>query len=82
MSESVTEQIRRVLNEHPLVAEKGFYAGVVICDSCHTCLGDPAQHLLKFLAPVLDPFYTPPEQAPKVSGRVRDPRESRIGWED
>lgn len=77
----MTDRIRSVLEAHPLIAEKGFYAGRVICGGCHTVLGDPGRHLLEVLAAELDPFYTPVE--PVRLGPVKAPGqlESTIGWE-
>jgi hypothetical protein len=77
---SVTDRIREVLEQHPLIPGEGFYAGTIVCDGCHWVLGNPATHLLAMLAPVLDPDYTPPE-APHSDKRL-DPRESQIVWGD
>lgn len=75
---TISEQIAGVLAQHPLEAGEDYYAGQIVCGSCHLCLGDPGAHLLKALVEVLDPFHTRSEPAVQVS--KRDPRESQIVW--
>lgn len=78
----VTAQIRAVLAQHPLRAEKGFYAGMVICDGCHVCFTDPTEHLLEALVAVLDPFHNPGSRPSERPGgeRAPDRRESQVRW--
>ena len=77
---SVSDRIREVLEQHPFIVGEGWYAGEIICNTCHLCT-DPSQHLRKFLAEALDPDYVEPQP---VSSPVRAPgqKESTIGWED
>lgn len=83
MSEqSITDQIRAVLQKHPLIVGEDFYAGELICDGCHIVTSDMTEHLTRALAEALDPFYAPsePHRATNPVRADRDPRESQIVW--
>ena len=58
---------------HPFVEGEGFYAGCIICDTCHLVVLDPEAHLAAQFTPT-------PTPTPKREPR-RDPRESQIDWE-
>jgi hypothetical protein len=75
---SITAQIREVLSKHPLIVGEGYYAGQIICDGCHRCLGNPVEHLVKVLAQVLDPFYERPVLPEPQPVAPFDPHNSRF----
>ena len=77
---SVSDRIREVLEQHPFIVGEGWYAGEIICNTCHLCT-DPSRHLHKFLAAALDPDYKPTDVSlPPL--RAPGQKESTIGWED
>lgn len=75
---TISEQVAGVLAQHPLTVGEDYYAGQIVCGSCHLCLGDPNAHLFEALVEVLDPSRSTPEPAVQLS--KRDPRESQIVW--
>ena len=78
---SMSARIREVLEQHPFIAGEDFYAGALVCASCHL-VTDPAQHLHKFLAQALDPEYAEPAAPSLPLLGPAGQRESTIGWED
>jgi hypothetical protein len=73
-------EFRAVLSQHPIGVGEGYYAGQVLCEGCHLCLGNPTEHLVKALAEALDPSYRPPGSPVRPETRRDDPRESQIVW--